>query len=539
MLPRTPPACIIEGNGRMAETGGRSHGNYRWSTPNNGAAARRGLAVIEMTGMKPSPPSVHPPELSAKQVEARFAWARAAGHPEYLWPEVPVDQWRWAVHCIARTIAAVLDAKPRPERLSATDTGAAASRATGPPALRAPAPPPSHATNGAASHATTGSTSEVTSPTASHAVTRSASRAATLSAPDATAVRALGVAGYTTGTGPLLGYWIETGEIAADPDVRSLLQCHLEHARRRAGRVEAEVQRAASVLAGVGIRATVIKGAHTAYAYFPDPGTRPGSDVDLVVAPEHLYTAGAALTAAGYQYGYASDGPDRHTWWPPDSSRVPCTLEMVHASDPCAIDLHGSFERRLGPRRSVDVIDRARMLQPWQRYGGTVDILMQPGLVAQLALHASQAFRSLTLARLVELVFVVRQDVASGALTTGRLHALLEARGALPFVYPAFEMAERLAPGTVDPDFLGVLRAATPRRVRAMLDRVQPHTLQRLDRVSVEEWFMWARGPIDHTLHVLRWLSAPSVRESRGSLRRLYLRRLHRLVHGRIRLRRR
>ena len=60
--------------------------------------------------------------------------------------------------------------------------------------------------------------------------------------PDAErSARAVGVAALLTGVGPLLGAWIESGELATDPPVAHVLARHLAHARAREARIRAAV----------------------------------------------------------------------------------------------------------------------------------------------------------------------------------------------------------------------------------------------------------------------------------------------------------
>src|SRR6185503_17584404 len=58
-------------------------------------------------------------------------------------------------------------------------------------------------------------------------------RPATLSAGRGTEPHALGVAAFLSGTGPLLGWWIEQGRLSASAEASRLLAEHLAHNRRR------------------------------------------------------------------------------------------------------------------------------------------------------------------------------------------------------------------------------------------------------------------------------------------------------------------
>src|SRR5690606_32656041 len=131
---------------------------------------------------------------------------REQGHPGYVWPDVPVADWRAALHAIEHATAALLASPQRPPRLDTPAGGALA----------------------------------------------------------------LSVAAYTSGLGPYLGHAIETGALGADDEAAALLALRLEHARRRARRLDAELTRALDVLGGAGILVTVLKSAHTAREYFPE-----------------------------------------------------------------------------------------------------------------------------------------------------------------------------------------------------------------------------------------------------------------------------
>ena len=98
--------------------------------------------------------------------------------------------------------------------------------------------------------------------------------------------RALGIAASAAGIGPLLGLWCETGRVGAQPEVQDLVATHLDHGRRRAARMREELDRLLVPLADRGVEVFVLKGTHTGYRYFPEPGTRPGADIDLLVSRE-------------------------------------------------------------------------------------------------------------------------------------------------------------------------------------------------------------------------------------------------------------
>src|SRR5712691_5203692 len=105
----------------------------------------------------------------------------------------------------------------------------------------------------------------------------------TLRPPPEVDLHALGVAGCAAGVGALMGYWCESGAVGAEPAATKLFATHLDHGRRRAARLRAELERILEPLADRGMDVLILKGTHTRYAYFPDPGTRITSDIYLLV----------------------------------------------------------------------------------------------------------------------------------------------------------------------------------------------------------------------------------------------------------------
>jgi hypothetical protein len=389
-------------------------------------------------------------DLAPEDFRERMRRARARGQPLFPWDDVTPGEWRRSLETIGRTAAEVLARERLGERGSAE-----------PPHLAAPA-----------------------------------------------GARAAGIAAFTSGMGALLGHWIERGSLTAEgEELGTLLSLHLRHGRLRAARLEAAFVRVVDALSARGVAATVVKGLHTGYAYFPEPGTRPSSDIDLVVEERDLPAAGVALRGAGLSPRLVLSSPYMCEWAPPEQSPVPRSLELTHADNPWTVDLHASFDRDFGGVRTVSLAPAgASSTEPASIAGRTVRVLAQPALAAYLAAHASQELKNLTLIRLVELVWVLRRSAADGSLDWGELEALLARRGATAYVHPALELVERLAPGTVPPSLRLLLDRAAPARVRRVLARLQPATAQRLEGISLEEHFMWAVGPLEHLRRIRRVL---------------------------------
>ena len=306
---------------------------------------------------------------------------------------------------------------------------------------------------------------------------------------------AIGLAGFTSGMGPLLGYWIEQGQLAASAPVAAVLDLHLRHNRLRMARMAERAAAVARALAAEGVSVTVLKGMHTAFAYFPDPGTRPLSDVDMFVASDaDAEQANAYFERSGFVLRHHSFR--EHSWRPAAVPAEARSLLLAHADDPWSIDLHNSldqFPARGAPPVRLDAIAAAVPMTLWP-----IDVaaraLGQPLLLLQLAVHASCGFDNLTMIRLVELALVARRDIATGELQWPAFLDIAEQAGGLGVACPALMLCEALVPGTIPAAVLASCAKAAPRRVRKRLARLTPASAQSLDRRSLAEHFMWSRG---------------------------------------------
>lgn len=332
--------------------------------------------------------------------------------------------------------------------------------------------------------------------------------------------RALGVAAFSSGVGPLLGFWAEAGRIAVTPDVASLLAEHLAQGRARAAILQRGLGRVLDALKDRGIEAAVLKGMHTAWAYFPDPGTRPSTDIDVLVERRDFAEACAVLAGLGFRQGATVAEPPRSEWIPRHAPLVPRSLEITHAENPWAVDLHASLNRpmRIGrtagfgspPLADADVVERG---------GRNIRVLPQPLLLAWLAFHTSSHLDTSPLVRFVELVLVIRRDFAGRPALWDEFLRLVDGASAGRFVYPALELAEKLAPGAVPVDVRRHLRRFAPWLMRRVVARLRPEAAQQLYRVSLDMRLMWAASAREMLAYVT-------------SLRRVRL-----LVSGRLSLR--
>jgi hypothetical protein len=337
---------------------------------------------------------------------------------------------------------------------------------------------------------------------------------------------ALGIAAFLTGTGPLLGHWMERGLLSADADASALFALHLAHGRARWERTARIAEDALAALAAAGVEPIAAKGVATAPTLFPEPGVRPMGDVDLVVPPRSIEAAERALSAAGFvrQPGEYERRPYHADWLPPGADGGVRSLSLLHRDNPLALNLRDGFARftatgrvRLGWPAPAD-------LAPLPGVRAPARILRGPFLVAHLAAHASEHRENLLLIRLVELVLAFRAGVDADPLQT-----LLRQRRMLHRAYPAIALAERLGPGSVDGRLLRALAEAAGPRLRRTVDALDLAYLQRLDQPVAGGHTLAVRGPADALRFAARWL-VPFASPARVA--RVYRTRLSRLFRA-------
>ena len=126
------------------------------------------------------------------------------------------------------------------------------------------------------------------------------------------------------------------------------------------------------------VRPILLKGASFARWLYEDGGARPYSDVDLLVAPGQLATAGEVLAGLGYVLrcpdAAQQEQADHATNW--DRPGSP------------AIDLHNTMSARLGagPERCWDVI--SAQARPAVVGGAPAEVLAPEALALHVVLHA-------------------------------------------------------------------------------------------------------------------------------------------------------
>jgi hypothetical protein len=319
--------------------------------------------------------------------------------------------------------------------------------------------------------------------------------------------RALGVAGLLTGVGPLLGVWAERGLVGADEPVARILARHLAHGRARITRMRGGVMPLLARLEHEGLAPGVIKGFHTAHVYFPEPGARPMTDVDVVIAPGNLPRAESILRELGFTPGERVLRGHAHEWMPPLTESAVWSHELWHARSKWHVEPHDGLNFA-GVIANSDVPQPARLSDTLAIDGTMLRVADPAELVALLSTHGSTELYSSRLLRLVELVLVIRRARTLGTLDWNGVEEHLARRGTLRFAYPSLTLVERLVPGTVDEHLLARVRGATTQRIRALTARFTP-TAPILDQpFSLAERLVWSSG-VRGTLRRLWHMVAP------------------------------
>lgn len=365
--------------------------------------------------------------LLAEEVLACKAWAVRRGLPQWLWPDIEIEDWQHALHAIERVTSRIL-------------------------------------LNGCASDTLDGK------------------------------LNAIGLAAYTSGLGPLLGYWCLRDQLAAPAAVVATLRHHFEQNTLRMRRLQEHARGVVEQLTGSGIAVTVIKGLHTAFECFPEPGTRPATDIDLFVAPGDKACAGRLLRKLGYAPEHESRTPDEQFWRHRSSMLAPQSLTFVHADDPWGIDLHTSANRRYAQASPIipfDVLVGRKAKNGWCLHP-RAHVMNDYANILFIACHAGCGLANLRMLRLVELVLLIECAQKSATFSWEAFAELGEQTGTLKHAFAALHLTSMLVPSSIPEDILRRTRADVPTAARRLIERLKPATAHTITRCSIEERYMWS-----------------------------------------------
>jgi hypothetical protein len=356
-------------------------------------------------------------------------------------------------------------------------------------------------------------------------------RRSSLGRADGADAHVIGIAAMILGVGPLLGYWIERGLLDVSTPLADILAAHLRHGRDRVRRIANGVRPVVNALAAAGIAPVLIKGFHSAHAYFPEPGVRPFADVDVMVSPAGIVEAERTLSSLGF-IGGSVTLPFKRQWVPSGVDGRIRSFELWHAENPWLLELHGgvffSDLHRYGVNFGDPPTDAVTMS------GIEARVLTPPVRLVATAAHFSTELYSMRLLRLVEMVLAIRTVDAPNRLDWAAVQDVLDRSRATRFMYPAFALIERLAPGTVPSRVLDRTRQVFSRLGRHVVANVRPATPVLRGGSSLAEHLMWASSPAEFFGRLGRFLAPDMNAPSWSEAWRVYEFRLRRLFTGRV-----
>jgi hypothetical protein len=215
------------------------------------------------------------------------------------------------------------------------------------------------------------------------------------------------------------------GDSASEEFAKGVEQT-IEAERRHGALLQLVSLRVTAMLADAGIRSSVLKGPFLSEAIYGDPGRRPSSDIDLLVAPEELHTAVEVVRQLGY--GAPTDHLD-------EDGLPPLHLVLRHERGELPpVELHWRihwYERSFA---------RDRLLPPTGGPVGDWQPAPAEELAALLLFYARDGFIDLRMASDLGAWW----DVYGADLHRGALDELLRLYPALARVIPAaLKVAER------------------------------------------------------------------------------------------------
>ena len=303
---------------------------------------------------------------------------------------------------------------------------------------------------------------------------------------------AVGIAAFTNGVAALLAQWIEQGRVSASPAVSATLAPHLDHLRRRAERIRLAVSPAFDALLARGITPVVMKGFHTAYAYHDEPGVRPVADVDIQVPPSREADAEAALREAEFSFLRRPEA-GKSEWIRRDVESRVYSVERTDARSRWQLELHTTFDRDFAGVFFARLDAFSTCVKPLKIGEQTLLAPDHPLLLLVLACQLSSELNSIRLMRLVDLVKVVRTDVARGSLDWDAVGRSMQRVGPR-FCFPALALAEHLAPSTIDARTLELARSDASWALRREIDGLEPAAGFARPK-SIVQGLMWAENP--------------------------------------------
>jgi hypothetical protein len=263
--------------------------------------------------------------------------------------------------------------------------------------------------------------------------------------------RAVEHAAARHGMGPLLHQRLQAaGGGNAPPDTRVRLRDVHLHSKLRAEAARARLATVLQALRAAGVPVIVLKGAMLAEAVYAAPELRPMGDIDLLVPPDRLEAARAALLELGYGSPYAAVISGHHHL-PRFRRTGSLPIEIHWTPFPIEFTSDTRLEEMWSTARPVTVA------------GVEVLALSPEHLLHHLCLHAAYSHRLwIPLLHLHDLVAVAGRYPE---LDRKRVASLTREAGTARFVHASLMLARRAFPSRI-PDLLpGDVPTATDRAV--------------------------------------------------------------------------
>jgi hypothetical protein len=101
--------------------------------------------------------------------------------------------------------------------------------------------------------------------------------------------------------GPMMRWQLQHAHshLRVPPDVAAALDQQFRHWTVRMMMIQRELLRVHGILEAAGVPHVALKGAHLAYCVYPHPALRPIRDLDILIPPDRIAQARAALLASG------------------------------------------------------------------------------------------------------------------------------------------------------------------------------------------------------------------------------------------------
>ena len=329
--------------------------------------------------------------------------------------------------------------------------------------------------------------------------------------------RAIAVAAFMAGVGALLGRMVEQNQLHVNHELGFLLTQQLARSRNRARRLREAATDVLAEFECAGLQPILLKGIHTAYHCFEEPGIRPMSDIDLLVPACDFDRASQTLCRFGFVPMHVSVGRATSFQLNGASHDVVC-LESEHPENPWTIDLHQSIDCRV--HRGLRTRFRSLPFdctRPASMFGHDV-LVFEPMLqLLHLAVHSSYHIPSIRLMRILEIAIVIKQFKQSDEMDWPRLWTLAKQSNCHRLSYPGFELAERLLPGLLSSEFRQKMARTATLKIRRVVELAMSAGFDgwALSGNRIDHRFVWNDGLRDwlYSLLEIAWPSSIQARD--------------------------